>query len=166
MSEKELFARCSICKERQYDTPDGTSCPNGHDDAESVFTLEPMNVCLDKNCITHDEWYAKCNELEATKQKLLAEQLHIKELREALEYFVDHSYEHGVEGGDIVLATCESREIAVKALAKQPDTRALDKALLEAEIKVLEEFDDKKYVDDKAHMIAELKAKLAELNKE
>ena len=77
-----------------------------------------------------------------------AAQLHIKELRDTL--VAASSWTPDWVSANIELT-----------LAEQPDTRALDKALLEAEIKGL--YAAGSEVDDR---ISEIEAKLAELNKD
>jgi len=97
---------------------------------------------LPKSVITHDEWYALCNQLEAA-------QLHIKELREAIEQ-----------------ATVTSGMLKIRELlAKQPDTCALDKAMLEAEINVLKLLTTTEWPENTPQWIKSREAKLAELNK-
>lgn len=89
-------------------------------------------------------------------------QLHIKELREALELFVGNP---NLDGMPFMKAAA--------VLAKQPDTRAREKALLEAEIKVLSAMQSAKRFGQGTYdrgeisfMITTREAKLAELNKE
>lgn len=95
-------------------------------------------------------WEAE--KLEPLRREVAAEQLHIKELREAL-LSVLVTFEIDIHDG--------FNETVVEALAKQPNTRALEKALLEAELKGLATPDF-----ELSYTARELQAKLAELNKE
>jgi len=102
------------------------------------------------------------------RQQLIVTQEAYQRVVEALQDFVTHSYEHGVEGGDIVLATCESRELAVKALANPPSLEAVERKKLEDEIDALEHAEcyhplEGDYFDFIRSLIAERKAKLEKL---
>lgn len=45
------------------------------------------------------------------------------ELLKALKRYVADSCEHDVGGGDVVVSTCESREMAVSVIAKMEQTK-------------------------------------------
>lgn len=91
-------------------------------------------------------------------EQLCAAQLHIKELRDALTEIAEY---HDNSKGSI----------AVQALAKQPDTRALDKALLEARIDQMENVLawhplEGSHEEYNASLMRELRNQESELNKE
>jgi len=113
-----------------------------------------------------------------TKQVIIPEsaaQLHIKELRAVIEQMLDAqrlSTRYApeiVEQAEMQLTRIRNAGAAARdVLAKQPDTRALDKALLEAEIAALTHAYDscKPYGIEFSYMITERIDQLAELNKE
>jgi hypothetical protein len=65
-------------------------------------------------------------------EQLAAAQADNERLREVLEDYVNNSNEHDCGGGDVVVATCESREKAVKAIASPTDTSALEAMIAKA----------------------------------
>ena len=104
---------------------------------------------------------AKSKELQ---RQVNAAQLHIKELHTAVEIASDYLQQHWD------MNSAPLNKIGA-ALAKQPDTRALEKALLEARIDEMEnvlawhplEGSNEEY---QSGLIRDLRAKLNELNKE
>lgn len=83
--------------------PDVLGCGGGHaaeDAVAKAFNLIEARL-IEKNQPILDE---------------LAEQH--AELLAALKCFVDDSAEHDVGGADLVVTTCESREVAIAAIAK------------------------------------------------
>lgn len=115
---------------------------------------------------SHEDWkYADTKALwfwfykacaESYEKKLLAAQLHIKELRECLLYVKEQEPYSGLLDQKVINA----------ALAKQPDTRALDKALLEAMIEELTFAYGQTKAPTIDNRIGRYEEKLAELNKE
>lgn len=93
--------------------------------------------------------------VQMLQKELAAAQLHIKELCEKLGYYVNNPSAWGSFDQPV-------SDAIEQALAKQPDTRALDKALLDAELKGLENIAGREWTGRRKVV----KEKLAELNKE
>lgn len=106
---------------------------------------------------------------QCDRKDLESAQLHIKELQEALRTIAEPESNHPRFNwtGSIHLAY---EDIAREALTKQPVTSALDTALLEAEIMVIERLSACQSSIDLYKMMStmreDLNAKLAELNKD
>lgn len=134
MIDKKTCENCDrICSEKQTQKCSAYNmrywimkAPNGLQACTAVGPKEPMCRQLIDTIIGSLEYVKLWPDIGDEANKTLDESIEgieklallNAEMLAALEEYVNYSCEHDIGSGDVVVATCESREKAIKAIAK------------------------------------------------